>query len=426
MKKTKKNLIVFVGSISSLSKNDLLTYIEQKNKKWELQILKQPEHNNGHAEDYAYVLDFDNQEEIKKWVHEFGNRIVAITARSEKNIPLFQKIIPYLPAHVLTPTVESLKKSIEKTEMRKAFQKYDSDITPKFKIFKSFEDINIESIAKNFEFPVIVKPSGLASSLLIQSAHYPEELQQVITNIKNKITKVYDTQKGRGAKSILIEEIIEGDVYSVDAYTDNDGKTYFMPFVKYTTSAQKGFDDFFLYERTIPSKLSKEKRNDAKNIALKGINALGLRNTTTHIELIFSEDGWKIIEIGPRIGGNREMMYEQCYGISHNINDILVRANKTPITKSKRKGYITTIQFFPQQEGYIKKITGIKKASLLPSHFETKQKLKKGDRSLHAKNGGAFVTQITLFNENKAQFIEDKRKLEKMIHIETTKMRNKK
>ena len=417
--------IVYVGNITKKSLENIKEYITTKNKKWEIIILQ--EHGTAEINETLY-LDFNNSEEIQLWVKKYAKNILCITARSEKNIPLFQKIIPHLPDNILTPTVASLKKSTEKTEMRRAFRKHKPSISPKFKIIDDLNTIpSSKEIMKKMDFPVIVKPSGLASSMLVQAAHYPDELNQILINIKKKIFNVYKKEKGRGNPTILIEEIIDGDIYSIDAYTNNSGETYFTPFVKYRTSAQKGFDDFFLYERRSPTRLSKKTSSEGKNIAKEGIKALGLRNTTTHIELVLGDDGWKIIEIGPRIGGNREMIYEKCYGINHNINDLFIRIpKKKPIIKEKVLGYTSTIQFFPQKEGFITKIVGVKKVEKLKSYFETKQKLKKGDKSVHAKNGGSFVVQITLFNTNKAQFIEDKRKLEQMVHIETSSARKKK
>lgn len=411
--------IVYIGGVNESSLERMREYISEKNKKWEIVLLQEPE---SIAKKETVYLDFSDERSLKKWVDENGKDILCVSARGEKNIPLFQKIIPFLPENVLVPSVDALQKSTEKTLMRKAFKKSDPSITPKFKIIKNLdEDFDVKSIMKNLQFPVIVKPSGLAASLLIQSAHYPEELEEILKKMKKKISSIYKEQKGRGTPAVLVEELLEGTIYSVDAYVNNFGEISFTPFVKYKTSAQKGFDDFFLYERLAPAKLSKEKIARAQIVATKGVHALGLKNTTTHIELVITESGeWKIIEIGPRIGGNRETLYEKCYGINHTLNDLLTRMhNKKPVIKEKILGYLSTIYFYPKKEGFIKEIKGVKKAKKLISYLESTQHLKKGGKSLYAKNGGSSVLKVTLFNTDKEQFIEDKRKLEKMIHIET-------
>jgi len=429
MASIKKKYVVFVGSITKEAQSEVLSYIEENTKTWKLVALrdvssqkKSPNKND----QYDMFVDFDDPQSMQEWVADYGAEILCMTARSEKNITAFKKIIPYLPPHVRVPTVDALEKSTEKTKMRKALRKYDTSLAPRFRIIKDMDTIDIDDIAKNLEFPVIVKPSGLAASLLIQSAHYKEELEEVLRSISKKIKKVYEEKSGRGTPSILVEEIIEGNIYSVDAYVDDNYHMYFPPFVKYQTSAQKGFDDFFLYERTFPKKINPIKLAAGQDVARKGVMALGLKNTTTHIELVYTGTEWKIIEIGPRIGGSRSDMYQRCYGINHTINDLLIRMGKKPVVKSKAVGFTSILYFYPQKEGYISEIKGVKRAQKLESFESLDAKLKKGDRSLHAKNGGEYVLKISLFNKDRSELLRDKRKLEKLIHIETKKQKIKK
>ena len=262
--------------------------------------------------------------------------------------------------------------------------------------------------------------------MLVQAAHYPAELKEILLRMEKYMKKSYKEMKGRGTPSILIEEIIDGDQYSVEAFVDDIGNVSFCPFIKYTTSAQKGFDDFFSYEQTTPATISAASAQKAKAISIKGLNALGLRNSIAHIELIRKEGDWKIVEIGPRMGGFRSMMYKKSFGINLDIQDIKIHLGRPITLPRKKKGYTSVIKFFARNEGIITKIQGIKKSQLLPSFVETVQNLKKGDKARFAKNGGTYVFRVTLFNENKAQFIEDKRKLEKMAHIETKKNGSKK
>jgi len=266
----------------------------------------------------------------------------------------------------------------------------------------------------------------LAQAVLVQAAHYPAELKEILLRMQKYMKKSYTEMKGRGIPTILIEEIIDGDQYSVEAFVDDIGNVSFCPFVKYTTSAQKGFDDFFSYEQTTPATISKESAQAAKAVSIQGLYAIGLRNSIAHIELIRKEDTWKIVEIGARMGGFRSMMYKKSYGINLDIQDIKNHLGRPVIIPRKKKGYTSVIKFFAREEGIITKIIGIKKAALLPSFIETVQLLKKGDRARFAKNGGKYIFRVTLFNENKAQFIEDKRRLEQMVNIETTKLQNKK
>ena len=145
-KKTEqKKYIVYVGTISERSQKNLQEYISSKKKKWRLLVL-QSESKNSIPGDNSISINFNNENDIKRWVDEYGSKILCITARSEKNIPLFAKIIPYLPKHILTPSVDSLEKATEKTSMRKAFRKHNPKISPRFKIVNDLENIDIETI----------------------------------------------------------------------------------------------------------------------------------------------------------------------------------------------------------------------------------------------------------------------------------------
>lgn len=425
----KKKYILYVGSTQAWQEK-LEEYIKHKKTPWKIISLTQftkDEKILPETEYFKHIsVNFNDPEKLKEVLEEFGTRLIAVSARGEKNIPLLQKLIPHLHKGVLVPTIESLTKASEKIAMRKAFWKYDKSITPKFEVLSEISDEEIARVSKRLEFPVIVKPSGLAQAVLVQAAHYPAELKEILTRMKRYLTKSYKEMNGRGEPQILIEEIIVGDQYSVDAFVDDIGNVSFCPFVKYTTSEQKGFDDFFSYEQTTPATISKESIQKAKEVAKKGLNALSLRNSSAHIELIRKEGEWKIVEIGARLGGFRSMMYEKSFGINLEIQDINNRLGKPVSLPRKKKGYTSVVKFFARDEGIITKIVGIKKAQTLPSFVEITQKLRKGDMARFAKNGGNYVFRVTLFNENKAQFIEDKRKLEKMVFIETKKRGSKK
>jgi len=423
-----KKYILYIGGISAW-REILEAHIIKKKLPWKIvTLLPQKAEQKDLIETPLYkeiMVDFSNEEALKKTIKSIEKNLVAVVNRGERYIPYFQKIIPFLPKQLLVPSVDALIKSTEKTEMRKAFWKYDKTITPKFEIISEITPENINKIIKRLEFPVIVKPSGLAQAVLVQAAHYPEELRKILLSVSKKMDGVYKQMKGRGKPTILVEEIIEGDQYSIEAFVDDIGNVSFCPFIKYTTSAQKGFDDFFSYEQTTPATISKESAQKAKVVAKKALNALGLRNSSAHIEIIRNDGEWKIIEIGPRLGGFRSMMYKLSFGINLDIQDVNNHLGKKLLLPRNKKGYTSVIKFFAKKEGLISKIIGIKKLEQLPSFIGTVQLLKKGDLARFAKNGGTYVFRVTLFNTNKSQFTEDKRKLEQMVSIETTSIRKK-
>lgn len=422
MKSNRLKKVILVGQVSQTLLEKIQSSLSSNNKKWEVYNLVSMAEKQ-HTQQDKYHTDYINFDESKEIKNYFSNPdILAVTAHAEKNIPLLMKVIPFMPEKLLIPSIDALEKSIHKTKMRKAFRKYNKNITPRFYVFNELDKEKIDKIKKNFEFPVMVKPSGLHGSTLVQWVHSEQELEETLIRVFKNIQKIYTLKKGRGSPQVLVEEFIEGDIFSLDVHVDNAGSCYFNPLVKYKMAPQKGFDDFFVYDVSTPVKIKPEVLQKAHDIAQQGIEALGLRNSTAHVELIKDIDNeWKIIEIGPRVGGNRAIMYQQSYGIDIDLNDVYIHTNKKPLLPKKVKGFTSIMRFYPRDEGYIKKTSGINKVKKLDSFVSLDRRLKKGDRCLHSKNGGVFVFKINLFNVSKAQLTADKRVIEKMVHIETVK-----
>ena len=166
-----------------------------------------------------------------------------------------------------------------------------------------------------------------------------------------------------------------------------------------------------------PTTLTKEEREKGKNVAMQGVYALGLRNTTAHVELMKTDLGWKIIEIGSRIGGFRHLMYQLSYGINHRLNDVLVRIGKKPIISTRLKGYTILLKMFSSKEGKLEKINGLRKIRGISSLHRMEVNLKREEQCKFAKNGGKSVVDIMLCNKNKSDLLADVRRVETSIEI---------
>jgi biotin carboxylase len=213
---------------------------------------------------------------------------------------------------------------------------------------------------------------------------------------------------------------MEGVMYSIDAYVNQRGVIYYTPLVHIKTGRAVGYEDFFGYMRITPVILKPHKIEDAKKAAEKAIEAVGMRSTTCHIELMKTEDGWKVIELGPRVGGFRHEMYELSYGFDHSLNDILIRIPKKPIISKKVKGYTSVMQFYARKKGKLKSIDGIIKVRKLESFSRIDIIKKVGDVCDFARNGDAPVFTIVLFNQNRSRLLADIRRLEQSIKINVT------
>jgi biotin carboxylase len=360
--------------------------------------------------------DFSSHVALEKKLLPYKHRLLAVTCRAEKNIPLLKKVVPHVP-YLNSPTELSLDWTTDKIRMRQLLRGYDKNIAPKFLVAHDASPETLDRIEKRVGFPLMIKPAGLAASLLVSLCYHREELEGNLKNTVKKINQIYKKKHGRGEPQILVEEFMEGTMYSIDSYVNQRGVVYHAPLVHVRTGRSVGFDDFFGYARMTPVMLKPHKVEAARNAAEAAIEALNLRSTNCHIELMKTEDGWKIIELGPRIGGFRHEMYDLSYGINHSLNDILIRIPKKPIIGKKVRGYTAVMQFYSHKKGRLISLGGIKKIRRLESFSRIKINKKKGDMCDFARNGDDPVFDIVLFNKSRSRLLADIRRLEQSVKI---------
>lgn len=421
-----RDMVLFVGSYLKSQRDDLLVLSEKLDKKITacviLDAVKHDEQTSVAKDPRAVVLicDLNSRAAVQKALMPYKHRFLAVTCRAERNIPMFRTVIPHVP-YLHSPSETSLDWTTDKIKMRQLLRGYDKNIAPKFLVIQDASPETMDRIERIVGFPLIIKPSGLAASLLVTLCYHHEELEENLKNTVRKINQIYKKKRGRGEPQILVEEFMEGVMYSIDSYVNRRGVVYHTPLVHVKTGRSEGYDDFFGYMRITPVKLRPYKVEDARKAAEKAIEALGLRSTTCHIELMKTEEGWKVIEVGPRIGGFRHEMYSLSYGINHSLNDILIRIPKKPIMPKRVRGYTAVMQFYPRSKGRLESLEGINRARKLESFNRIEIKKKIGNMCDFARNGDDPVFDIVLFNKDRSRLLADIRRLEQAIKIKIKK-----
>ena len=421
MSKHDKNIILFVSfnaAMGRIPEHLHKTY----GKQFRIALLYQNKPKSDKAKqalekyDITIRCNFDSQKSITEALLPYQHELLAITARGESNIPALQNTIPHVP-YLKTPTVESLTWATEKLKMRRRFTLFDRSLAPHYKVISDTKKKTIKEVEQKVGFPMVIKPTGLFQSLLVTIAYHPDELEDSLKRVFRKINKLQKEKNSHATPSVLVEQFMEGEMYSVDGYVNSRGKVHFTPFCHIKTGRDVGYDDFFAYQTITPTKLNKQNIENAKEQSTQAIHALGLRSTTVHIELMKTEDGWKIIEVGPRVGGFRDTMYRLSYNIDHTANDFRIRIPREPQIPRTVQGHTAVLKIFAHKEGRITKIAGIKKAQELTSFHDITEHKKTGDRAVFAKHGGDSIFNITFFNKDRSRLLADIRRFEKMLQI---------
>ncbi|MBW3568737.1 ATP-grasp domain-containing protein [Candidatus Parcubacteria bacterium] len=418
-----RNMILFIGTYTSAQSESMRKLSKLLGKDMSACVLVDttlpPDQKKVAADSRAVVLDcdFSSSLAMENVLKPYKHRFLAATAHKDRNVVLFKKIIPHIP-YIHTPTAVSLEWTTNKIRQRQLLRNFDKSISPKFMVVHDDTKETMQQIEKQIGFPLIIKPAGLARSLLVTLCFHQEELEANLKNTVKKINKIYKREGGRGEPQILVEGFMEGSMYSIDTYVNQRGVVYHAPMVHVRTGRSVGFDDFFGYAQLTPVKLLPHRIEKAHRTAEKAIEALNLRSTTCHIELIRSEDGWKVIEVGPRVGGFRDEVYEKSYGIDHNLNDILIRIPKKPILTKKSKGFTMILKFYPPKKGRLEKLEGIKKIQRLESFSRLNPIKQVGDLCDFASNGDDPIFYMVLFNSDRSKLLADVRRVEKTVNIQ--------
>ena len=363
--------------------------------------------------------DINDPLSVRGALDKIDGTVVALVSQYENSMDEYKTLIPYFPTLHL-PSPESIEWATEKKLMREKLESYDKSLVPTFIEVHEVSEKSILEVEKNIEYPLIIKPSGLEGSLLVSLINSREELIRGLSKGFKLIQGAYDFWIKRQKPFFLAEEFMAGDMYSIDCYVDQYGEVEHTPLVRVVTGHSIGFNDFFGYMRITPSDIPKAEIINAKEAAEKACKALSLRSITAHVELMHTATGWKIIELGPRIGGYRHDMYMQSYGINHIANDILNRAGEAPIIPTELIGYSAMFNIHAKEEGYFESFTGVETVKSLESFVSFKQKYSIGDKLLFARHNGDPVFDIMLFNTNRESLLRDIAIMESVIDIQVS------
>ncbi len=275
-----------------------------------------------------YPISITKKEEILTKVKDLNAKGVC-TIGTDLAVPTVNFIANNLG--LVGNSAASVLKSTNKFYMRNALKKNGIPI-PWFRKVKSFTEIEIDTIP----LPAIIKPSDRSGSRGILKVEQPEDFEEAINNA---IEYSYE-------KTVLIEEYIDGEEYSVEMISQN-GNHYFLQLTKKITT---GAPNFVEVAHLAPFRLEENKEEQLILIIKEALDALEIKNGASHSELKINHKGEiKIIEIGSRMGGDYigSHMVEITTGIDYikKIIDVSIGAPLELIYRNQGKNALVNFIF---------------------------------------------------------------------------------
>jgi hypothetical protein len=237
----------------------------------------------------------------------------------------------------------------------------------------NFAEVADPSDVYNFgeahHYPLVLKPSRLYHSLFVTRIEGPMDVLPKVTLIHRRLNEYGDAQGiPHEHRGLQVEEYLAGSLHSIDCAIDAEGQVISTPIIDVLTGRDVGSDTFHDYARLTPSRLNNDAQVSLTKLAEVGVKALGLRSTIAHVELILTDDGPRLLEVGARPGGNRCRMLTAAYGIDL-ISAYANLSRGLPFSLSKRWSRpFAVVTPFPRTAGTFLGLRRIERVVALPSY----------------------------------------------------------
>jgi len=362
------------------------------------------------------VCDFSSRESVLQTVDSIDKKITSVMTMYENYVLAASWISKHLGLPGMSE--EAAAACTDKWTMRQAFAKAERPVNPDFTIVENEQDLR--NFAQTHSFPLMLKPANLVKSLLVTKNESLDDLLANYQNMLSVIDGVYQKYAAGRQPTIIVEEFLRGTMHSVAAFADKHGNPHVVePIVDLTTARDIGYSDNFLYSRTVPSRLNEKDQHTLLECAEVGMRALGMTTSPAHIEIILTDKGPRIVEIGARIGGYQERMYR----LANDIDMVgaavdTALGNQINITATKHEP-VAVIELFPKNPGSFSGISNeadLRKLSSL-SYFTIKAK--PGQYVGKASEGYKMCAVVMLSGVDEQTFANDLDFIRKNVRVLT-------
>jgi biotin carboxylase len=208
-------------------------------------------------------------------------------------------------------TPEVAERMLNKIVQRTALKEGGLPVPAWWPLPADAKDDEIDRIASQAKFPVVLKPQqGTASSF----AYLAENTQSFLSILE-------DSENGTRSTEFIVEEFLSGtarevdsdiaDFVSVESVVSDGTISHLAICGKFTLDPPfRGTGGF------LPVELPADEISDILDTATRALRALGTTTGCTHTEIKLTPHGARIVEVNGRIGGNIPTFIQGAAGVS--------------------------------------------------------------------------------------------------------------
>ena len=282
---------------------------------------------------------------------------------------------------------ETAVKATDKVEMIKAFKAHDV-ASPWFFTVDNVDEL--KALESQLSYPCIMKPTDNAGSHGVVLAKCFDDLLKEYE---------YSRESARHGK-VIIEEYLKGEEVSVEVMVVN-GVVHIL---QITDKLTTGAPHFVEMGHSQPSRHPLETQKVIKELATKACKSVGINQGPAHVEMMVTERGPVMIELGARMGGDNitTALVPMSTGIDMVKATIDVALGNQPDIEPSLH-CASAIRYIAAPEGVITSINGVEEAKQLPGVKEVIMTKAVGEMStpIHCSNDriGSVIVQAATAEE---------------------------
>lgn len=249
-------------------------------------------------------------------------------------------------------TEDTALKATDKAVMRQCLQEAGVPVPAFYKVASEEE---YRAAAASFRVPFVVKPADNSGSRGIVLVNDPSDPAAVAD------AYAYSRQHSRNG-NVVVEEYMQGPEVSVETLSANG----VCHVIQITDKLTTGAPHFVEMGHSQPTRLSPETAEKIRQVVIAANAAVGIQNGPSHTEVIVTEEGPKIVEIGARLGGDCITTHLVPLSTGVNMVECCIRIalDETPdLTPKFQKG--SAIRYFAQHPGRVAAIHGLDDAAAI-------------------------------------------------------------
>ncbi|MEH7180828.1 ATP-grasp domain-containing protein [Neobacillus vireti] len=327
----------------------------------EKQIQQRNEYQDVHL---LTLVDTKNIDELKgqiRLLQQRGHEIVVITSFVDNYVYTASLLADEFCNNLLSTDAISIMENKEKTRTFFSNQSF----TPEFKLVSKKAQLPVELDLNNFHFPVVVKYASSTGSRDVLFASNLKELGKNVGKLRTKNPN----------ETIIIEEYVDGDQYLVEVLVTNWQIQIGAIIKQEITKGKRFIVTGYGVLAEVPYYIEESLLNVIEII----VSLLAFKNGAFHLELRLTEDGWKLIEINPRIsGGAMNKMIQAAHGYSLVEETLKMLAGEEPSLEMRTRHNVYTQYVILENKGILEKVTGKNRAMSTPGVVEVYVKPKSG------------------------------------------------